>query len=257
MNKNARVKTKGLRRAAYGARRKTIGILGGMGPEATSYFFDLIIRNTAAGKDREHVPVIIRSDPRVPDRTEAILHDGESPIPMLRAGIKILRQAGADFFVMPCVSAHYFLRDVPARENVPFISLLDEARRYVWAAVPGIRMIGLIATAGTVRSGIIRDGFAGTGIEIVVPGEGQQEKVMEAIYGKRGIKAGFTTGRPRRLILDVARGLVRRGAEAIMAGCTEVPLVLRQEDLAVPFIEPMRIGALACIKKAGYQITKS
>ena len=79
---------------------------------------------------------------------------------------------------------------------------------------------------------------------------------MEAVYGKRGIKAGFTTGRSRRTILGVAKGLVRHGAEAIMAGCTEVPLVLRQEDLTVPFIEPMRIGALACIKKAGYRIKK-
>ena len=257
ISKNARVKTKDLRRAAYGARRKTIGILGGMGPEATAYFFDLIIRNTAAGRDREHVPVIIRSDPRVPDRTDAILHSGESPVPMLRAGMKALRRAGADIMVMPCVTAHYFLRDVVARENVPFVNLLDEAQKYTLAAVPGIRKIGLIATTGTVRSGIVRDAFAGGGIEVIVPGKDEQEKVMEAVYGKRGIKAGFTTGRSRRTIQGVAKGLVRNGAEAIMAGCTEVPLVLRQEDLAVPFIEPMRIGALACIKKAGYRIKKS
>ena len=234
-----------------GEERKTLGILGGMGPEATSNFFDLIIRNTAAGKDQEHVPVIIRSDPRVPDRTEAILHGGESPIPMLRAGMKVLRRAGADIMVMPCISAHYFLRDVVARENVAFVNLLDETRRYAMAAVPGIRMIGLIATTGTVRSGIVRDAFAGTGIEIIVPGEDQQEKVMEAVYGKRGIKAGFTTGRSRRLILGIARSLVRRGAEAVMAGCTEIPLVLRQEDLAVPFIEPMRIAAWRALRKQG------
>jgi len=257
MRKNARVKTKGLRRAAYGARHKTIGILGGMGPEATAYFFDLIIRNTAAGRDREHVPVIIRSDPRVPDRTNAILHGGKSPVPMLRAGVKALRRAGADIVVMPCVTAHYFLKDVVARENVPFINLLDEARKHVRAAIPGVRRIGLIATSGTVSTGIVRDAFAKAGIEVIVPGEAEQEKVMEAIYGKRGVKAGFTTGRARRLILDIARGLGRRGAEAVMAGCTEVPLVLRQEDMAVPFIEPMRIGALACIKRAGYQIKKS
>jgi len=257
MSKNARVKTKGPRRAAYGARRKTIGILGGMGPEATAYFFDLIVRNTAAGKDQEHVPVIIRSDPRIPHRTDAILGKGESPVPMLVEGVKALRLAGADFVVMPCVTAHYFLKDVVARENVPFVNLLNEARKHVRAAIPGGRRIGLIATAGTVSTGIVRDAFAGAGIEVIVPGEDEQERVMEAIYGKRGIKAGFTTGQARRLILDVARGLVRRGAEAIMAGCTEVPLVLRQEDLVVPFIEPMRIGALACIKKAGYRIKKS
>ena len=257
MSKNTRVKTKNLGRAAYGAKPKTIGILGGMGPEATAFFFDLIIRNTAADRDRKHVPVIILSDPRVPDRTDAILHGGESPVPMLRAGMKALRRAGADIIVMPCVTAHYFLRDVVARENVPFINILDEARKHTLTAVPGIRKIGLIATTGAVRSGIVRDAFAGCGIEIIVPGKDEQKKIMEAVYGKRGVKAGFTTGPARRLILNIARGLVRRGAEAVMAGCTEVPLVLRQEDLAVPFIEPMRISALACIKKARYQTKKS
>ena len=256
MKKNERIRTAEARRRANRARKKTIGILGGMGPEATAYFFDLIIRNTAADRDREHVPVIIRSDPRVPDRTDAILHASESPAPMLAEGVKALRLAGADFVVMPCVTAHHFLKDIVAREDIPFVNLLDEARKHVRAAIPGIRRIGLIATAGTVRAGIVRDAFAGAGIKVIVPGEDEQKKVMEAIYGKLGIKAGFTTGRSRRLILGVARGLVRSGAEAIMAGCTEVPLVLRQEDLAVPFIEPMRIGALACIKKAGYQIKK-
>jgi aspartate racemase len=257
MKKNEPIKTDEARRGMKRARKKTIGVLGGMGPEATAYFFDLIVRNTSAEKDQEHVPVIIRSDPRVPHRTDAILGKGKSPVPELVEGVKALRLAGADFIVMPCITAHYFLKDVIARENVPFVNLLDEARKQVRIAIPGVRRIGLIATAGTVRAGIVRDAFAGSGIEVIIPGEDGQEKVMEAIYGKRGIKAGFTTGRARRLIQDIARDLVRRGAEAIMAGCTEVPLVLREEDLPVPFIEPMKIGALACIKKAGYHIKKS
>lgn len=244
-------------RTARGAKRHTIGILGGMGPEATAYFFDLIIRNTEAGGDREHVPVIIRSDPRVPDRTEAVLHGGPSPVPMLRAGLKALERAGADIIIMPCVTAHYFLNDIAAGKRVSFINLLDEARKYTLAAVPGIRKIGLIATTGTVRTGIVRDAFARSGIEVIVPGRDEQEKVMEAVYGKRGIKAGFTTGGSRRTMIAIAGDLVRHGAEAIMAGCTEIPLVLRQEDLAVPFIEPLRIGALTCIKKAGYKVKKS
>ena len=257
MKKSEPIKTDEVRRGMKRARKKTIGVLGGMGPEATAYFFDLIVRNTSAGKDQEHVPVIIRSDPRVPHRTDAILGKGKNPVPELVEGVRALRLAGADFIVMPCITAHRFLKDVLARENVPFVNLLDEARKHVEAAIPAVRRIGLIATAGTVRTGIVRDAFAGSGIEVIVPGEDGQEKVMEAIYGKRGIKAGFTTGRARRLILEVARGLVRRGAEAVMAGCTEVPLVLREEDLPVPFIEPMKIGALACIKKAGYQVKKS
>jgi len=255
--KSEPIKTDEARRGMKRSRKRTIGVLGGMGPEATVYFFNLIVRNAAARNDQGHVPVIILSDPRVPDRTDAILGKGKSPVPALRAGVRALRLAGADFIVMPCITAHCFLKDVLARENVPFVNLLDEARKQVRTAIPDVRRVGLIATAGTVSSGIVRDAFAGSGIEVIVPGEDGQEKVMEAIYGKRGIKAGFTTGRARRLIQEVARGLIGRGAEAVMAGCTEVPLVLREEDLAVPFIEPMKIGALACIKKAGYHIKKS
>jgi aspartate racemase len=77
---------------------------------------------------------------------------------------------------------------------------------------------------------------------------------MEAVFGKGGVKAGFTEGRPRKLVLDVARRLIKRGAEAVIAGCTEIPLVLRDEDIPVPLIEPMRIAAQACIIKAGQRL---
>jgi len=77
---------------------------------------------------------------------------------------------------------------------------------------------------------------------------------MEAIFGKQGVKAGFTSGRPKEIIQSVAQTLIRRGAEAVIAGCTEVPLVLKEEDIEVPFIEPLQILAEACIVKAGYEL---
>lgn len=235
-------------------RRKILGILGGMGPEATAYFFELIIGLTAAKQDQDHVPVIIRSDPRVPHRTKAILEGGPSPLPCLIEGANALRAAGADFAVMPCVTAHYFLPELAARVKIPFVSLLDEARDFLRKEHPGVRKVGLVATTGTVRSGIVRDAFARVGIEVMVPSEADQAGVMEAIYGPKGVKAGFTTGTSRRAVLGVARRLVRNGAQAVMAGCTEIPLVLRAEDLDVPFVEPMRIGARACILRAGFRL---
>ncbi len=240
-----------------GGKRKTLGILGGMGPEATAYFFGLVIRLTAAGEDQEHIPVIIRSDPRVPHRTKAILEGGPSPLPCLIEGARALEAAGADFAVMPCVTAHYFLSELAARVNIPFVSLLDEARKFLREEHPRVRKVGLVATSGTVRSGIVRDALARAGIEVLIPSEGDQSRVMEAIYGPKGIKAGFTTGSPRRAVLAVARRLVRNGARAIMAGCTEIPLVLRAEDLDVPFVEPMRIGARACVLRAGGRLSPS
>jgi aspartate racemase len=125
------------------------------------------------------------------------------------------------------------------------MSLIDETLAHIRRMRPVPKTIGLIATTGTVRSGIVAKAFEAAGIEVIVPSPQGQKKVMGAIYGKEGIKAGFTAGRPRDALLEIAGGLVGRGAQAILAGCTEVPLVLRAADLRVPLIEPLTIGARA------------
>jgi aspartate racemase len=234
--------------------KKTIGILGGMGPEATAYFFGLIIKNTKAEKDQEHIPVIIYSNPEVPARTDAILEKGQSPLPHLLQGARVLRQAGADFIAMPCVTAHYFLDDVLAKEKVSFLSLVDETVLYVQRKMPELKKVGLISSTGTLKSRLFHDAFAREEIEVFGPEDEEQEQVVEAIFGKQGIKAGFTSGRPQDIIQSVAQALIKRGAEAVIAGCTEVPLVLKEEDIEVPLIEPLQILAEACILKAGYEL---
>jgi aspartate racemase len=230
---------------------KTIGVLGGMGPEAGAYFFERIIRETAAERDQDHPPVIICSLPQIPDRTEAILHGGPSPVPALRRGLRALRRAGADFAVVPCISAHYFYPQIAPRSPLPLFSLIDETLEVIRRMRPLPRTIGLIATTGTVRSGIVADAFQAAGIAVVVPSARDQKRVMSAVYGKKGIKAGFADGPPREILLEVAGGLIGRGAGAILAGCTEVPLVLRAADLPVPLVDPLTIGARAAIRRAG------
>lgn len=234
--------------------RKTIGILGGMGPEATVHFFGLIIKHTAAGKDQDHIPVLIYNLPQIPERTAAILGRGPSPVPLLRKGVRTLARAGADFIVIPCITAHAFLPDIRRASPVPVLSLLDVTLADAQKRNPGLKRAGLLASTGTVRSGLFAKRFGKSGVEIIMPSEREQSRLMEAVFGRRGIKAGFTEGGPRKIVLDLAGRLVKRGAEAIIAGCTEIPLVLRDEDIPVPLIEPMRIGARASIVKAGYRL---
>jgi aspartate racemase len=157
--------------------KKTIGILGGMGPAATAYFFELIIKNTKAEKDQEHIPVIIYSNPEVPPRTDAILKKGENPLPHLLEGARVLRQAGADFIVMPCVTAHYFLDEIVAREKVLFLSLLDETLLYALRKRPELKKAGLISSTGTLKSGLFHDAFAKEEIEVFGPEDKEQEQV--------------------------------------------------------------------------------
>ena len=237
--------------------KKTIGILGGMGPEATVYFFDLIIKNTAASSDQKHIPILIWNNPHIPPRTPAILGKGPAPWRLLLEGMEILRRGGADFVVVPCITAHYFLPRTTSKAKIPVVNLVEESLRHVHENFPHLRKAGIIASSGTVESKLFHGAYAKKGIEIIVPGAKEQDRVMEAIFGERGIKAGWTSGPPRKWILGIARKLIARGAEAIIAGCTEIPLVLKDEDIPVPLIEPMRIGALACIKKAGYKIRKA
>ena len=110
---------------------KVIGILGGMGPEATLGFFERIIAHTPAARDQEHLRVIIDSNPQVPDRTAAILLGGESPVPLMVAGMEALQRAGADFVVIPCVSAHFFLEELRRRVSLPVISMFDVTAEHI------------------------------------------------------------------------------------------------------------------------------
>jgi aspartate racemase len=233
---------------------KTIGILGGMGPEATEYMFDLIIKNTKADEDQDHIPVLIFSNPKIPHRTDAIFKKGPSPTPLLIEGVKKLIQAGADFIIVPCVTAHYFLPEVAKKVDFSYLSLLEESLKWAQDHIPGVKKAGLISSTGTLKSGLFHMTYEKAGVEVIGPEENEQEKVMEAIYGPRGIKAGYTSGLSKEWIVNTARILIGRGAEAIIAGCTEVPLVLKPEDIPVPLIEPMEIVAKASILKAGYAL---
>ena len=234
--------------------KKTIGILGGMGPEATSYFFNLLIKLTSAKKDQDHIPVIIVNNPKIPPRTDAYQKKGHSPVPFIVEGAQILKNAGADFIVMPCITVHLFLSEIQKKIDIPFLDLINETADWICTRFPELQNAGLIASTGTLHSQIFQNAFTEKGIHIIHPSEKRQEDVMEAIFGEKGIKAGFTEGACKSVIQETAIQLIRKGAEAIIAGCTEIPLVLHTEDLQNPIMDPLRIGAEACILKAGYNL---
>jgi aspartate racemase len=234
--------------------KKTIGVLGGMGPEASLYFYNLIIKKTSIQTDQDHIQVIINSLPQVPPRTDAILKTGPSPIPMLVEGIQALNRAGVDFIVIPCITAHYFIPEVKQQVDFKFLSLLEESLAWTQRNIPALKYAGLIASTGTLTSKIFHTIYGRAGIDIISPTPELQEKMTTAVFGRQGIKAGYTSDENKKAILEITNTLIQRGAEAIIAGCTEVPLVLKDEDLPIPLIEPMQITAEASILKAGYKL---
>lgn len=228
---------------------EVMGVLGGMGPEATIDFFGKIVRKTNAKKDCDHLRILIDNNPKVPDRTAAILYGGESPVKELVRSARALQRAGATFIAIPCVTVHHFHADLQARTKLPVLHIVDEAVKALRRRVPGATRVGLLATTGTIGAGLFHNALKRRRIAVLVPPDDAQEKlVMAAIYG---IKASGSGDEQRRMVRKAADELIARGAEAIIAGCTEIPLVLADGDLPVPVIDTLDALAAAAIRKAG------
>lgn len=230
---------------------KVIGILGGMGPEATLDCFAKIIRHTPAETDQEHLRVVIESNPKVPDRTAAIVGEGESPVPLLAEGAAVLARAGADFIIMPCVSAHVFLKELRERITLPFLSIFDAVAEALRRWHPQIRTVGLMGTTGTMRGGLLEERLARDGIRCLLCDQETQARVMAAIYEIKQSRPARSREAIRRDLRVAAETLIARGAQGIVAGCTEIPLALDQEDLAVPYFDSILVLARAAIRRAG------
>jgi aspartate racemase len=219
---------------------KIIGILGGMGPEATADLYLRIIKATPAKRDQDHPRVIIYSNSKVPDRTPAILGTGPSSLPeLIRAG-KRLEEAGADFIIIPCNTAHFFIEQLQKELRIPILNMIKLSAEQAKKNYPHLKKAGLLASDGTLKSGLYRNVFGEVGIDIIEPTPEKQVEVMKAIY--QCIKAGNLID-GGLLLRDVANELVSSGAEFIICGCTEVSLVLRVGELPVPILDPLQILA--------------
>jgi len=228
-----------------------IGILGGMGPEATFDCFGKLIKNTPAGCDQEHLEIVVVNNPRVPDRTLAILDDGPSPLSVLRQGVDSLKRAGAEFVIIPCVTAHYFQEELLEQCDIPMLSILDAVAKHIAQTCPKMKTVGLLGTSGTVGSRIFQKRLADEGIETLVCSDPEQQKVMQAIGdikngGSARTREDITNG-----LAAAAAHLVHRGAQGIIAGCTEIPLALAQKDVVVPYFDSLLILARSAIRYAG------
>ncbi len=222
-----------------------IGILGGMGPEATAELFYRIIKATPARKDQDHLRIIIDNNPKIPDRTAAILHQGPSPLPMMIETARNLERAGASFLIIPCNTSHYYINELRKEIEIPIVNMIELTALKLKNM--NFRRIGLLATTGTIKTRLYQDALMKEGMKAIIPPEDLQNEVMSAIYDY--IKAGnLKTG--RKIVLRVAKELIKNGAEAILCGCTEISLVLKEGDLSVPVIDPLELLAKEAVKLA-------
>lgn len=226
--------------------KKTIGIIGGMGPLATADLFRKIVLNTKADRDQDHIRILIDNNTNIPDRTAAILHHGENPIPELTKSAVTLQAMGAQILVMPCNTAHYFYADVQKSVDIPVLHMIELTQKAL--IKKGIQKVGLLATEGTVNSGIYQDVFAKGGIEIVLPNKQGQDAIMDLIYG--GVKAGKTDYDVTK-VRKVMEDMLDRGAQTLILGCTELPVAVDMYGLDYNTCDPTLMLARGAIEAAG------
>jgi aspartate racemase len=210
---------------------RTIGVIGGMGPAATVDFFAKLVAATGAERDQDHLRILIDNNPRVPDRNGAIAGIGPSPGPQLAESARGLQRAGADFLVIACNTAHAFQADIEAAVSIPLLSMIDAT---VDAAMDdGARRVGVLAADGCRRARLYQNAFEARGVNALFLADEAQLDFMNLLYR---IKAGDIGDDVRRRMAAMALSLNARGAQAVIAACTEVPLVLPPDTLAVPVI---------------------
>jgi aspartate racemase len=204
-----------------------------MGPDATIDFMSKVIALTTAETDQEHIRMIVDHNPKVPNRQAAILHGGADPGAELAAMATRLANAGADFLVMPCNSAHAFLEPLRQATTIPFVSIIELSIREARSIRPDARAVGVLATDGLLATATYQSALREAGYSPVLPEPEDLVRLMTLI---RRIKAGDKSREVADEMGMLAELLASAGAEVIIAGCTEIPLVLDAAKVTVPVI---------------------
>ncbi len=223
---------------------KTIGILGGMGPEGTSDMYMKIIRifqkRYGAKYDKDYPPILIYSLP-IPDVVE-IIEDEKIVIQNLVEGVKKLEKAGADFIIIACNTVQYYIEDMRKSVSIPILSMMEETAKIA----KDYKRVGLLGTDTTKRKRLFENEFDKKGIDIIVPDRNQQKIVSRTIMN---VLAGEILKKDSEEMKKVVESLDEKGAEAIILGCTDLPIIMKQEDYGGKLLDTTDIMAEVSVKK--------
>lgn len=229
---------------------KTVGVLGGLGPMATVYFYDMVVEMTDAHNDQEHVDMIIINRATTPDRTAYIIGKSDnSPLDKIVADAKRLEKAGADFIVLTCNTAHYFYKEIADSVEIPVLNMIEETVEH--AVETGHKKIGILATSGNINTKLYQNMCESKNVEYFVPDEEIQNKVMKIIYDdvKAGNKADMNDFNE---IIDYVKA---NGCDCVILGCTELSIIKKDENLPDDFyVDSSEVLAMNSIIKAGRKL---
>lgn len=232
-------------------KRKTLGIIGGVGPLATMFLGEMIVRLTKASKDQEHVHTIIDNDTTIPDRTAYILNKSEdNPVPYLVKDAKKLASHGADVICIPCNTAHTFYDELQASSPVPVIHMIRETAKR--AGEVGAKRVGILATDGTLAAGVYQRALIEEDIQPIIPDSFTQKEVMSVIYDF--VKAGLDV-EPEKWN-QIEHAMLQLGCDKVILGCTELSIVNKELKLSSFYIDSLLVLAERAILTCGYEINQ-
>jgi len=215
-------------------KEQIVGVIGGMGPEATVDLLRHIIRLTPAREDNDHIRCVVDNNTKIPSRIKALYENsGISPAPAMCDSARRLEAWGVDFLVMPCNTAHYYVNELQAAVSIPVLNILDITVEAACKRVPDLGRIGLLATTATVRTGLYADRFARIGVDLILPDPVRQQETLDLITA---IKAGRTGPDSSRILRNLVGHLGSKGAQAVVLGCTELGLAADGEP-GMPLVD--------------------
>lgn len=231
--------------------KKSIGIIGGMGPLATVDLFRKIVEHTDADCDNGHIRIYIDNNTSIPDRTSAILSGGTDPVPFLEDSVRKLERCGADCLIMPCNTVHYFLPRLQPLTKLPFLSMLEATAKACAERFPG-QKAGILATRGTLASGVYEAALNAEKVPFLLPEEEDRDRLMTVIYD--GVKRGCPLEEVRAPMEHVLKDMEAAGADYFILGCTELPIAAAGLCLPQRFLDPTAELAKAAVRFCGYGV---
>ena len=226
-----------------------LGVLGGMGPQATQVFYQFVLDRTDAARDQDHLPALILSDTGIPDRTAAILSgDTERLYRRLLKDARLLEGCGCTALAIPCNTSHYFADRLQGEIGVPIIHMLRETAAAL--AAQGKKRPGILGTDGTIQTGLYQKECAAVGLEAVAPDPDTQKLVMSIIYDE--IKQGEKGSRDKFAKID--RAIRRAGCDCAILACTELSVFATYHPLPPFYVDAMMVMAERAVEQCGYPL---
>lgn len=226
---------------------KQIGVIGGLGPLASAYYLELLTSMTKAERDQDHIDVYMYSCPKIPDRTSYILDPEhcESPMPRMIEVCKMLERDGVSIITIPCITAHFFHKQLEENCGVYIINAINETVKYLMAH--HVHKVGIMATDGTIQTKLFQNKIEVAGMTAIVPDQVHQQKVMDIIY--KQVKRGKPV--EKDLVCDIEAYLKANGAEVILLGCTELSIAKREFQLGSGFLDVLEVLASCAVQECG------